>query len=291
MDHVHARVNGAVGHERAYVLAIGFNAAFVAVEAYCGWRFDSLALLADAGHNLGDVLGLVLAWAGALAGRLRPDALLLLVVMGSLVWEALGRLAAPAPVHGVAMIAVAGIGIVVNTSTALLFRRGRVHDLNARGAFVHMAADALVSAGVVLAGALTLLFDWAWADPVTSLVIAAVIVAGTWGLFRQSLHLLFDGVPQELELSDVRASLEALPGVAQVHDLHVWAMSTTQVALTAHLVMPQGAPGDAFLQNATRRLHERLGIEHVTLQVVRTPFTPACGPTTATGAPMADDGA
>lgn len=309
MDHVHARVNGAVGHERAYVLAIGFNAAFVAVEAYCGWRFDSLALLADAGHNLGDVLGLVLAWAGALAGRLRPDArhtygwkragilaaflnaLLLLVVMGSLVWEALGRLAAPAPVHGVAMIAVAGIGIVVNTSTALLFRRGRVHDLNARGAFVHMAADALVSAGVVLAGALTLLFDWAWADPVTSLVIAAVIVAGTWGLFRQSLHLLFDGVPQELELSDVRASLEALPGVAQVHDLHVWAMSTTQVALTAHLVMPQGAPGDAFLQNATRRLHERFGIEHVTLQVVRTPFTPACGPTTATGAPMADDGA
>ncbi len=296
MGHGHAHEQGALGHERAYVLAIGINAAFVAVEAYCGWRFDSLALLADAGHNLSDVLGLVLAWAGALAGRWRPDArhtygwkragilaaflnaLLLLVAMGSLVWEALGRLATPAPVHGMALIAVAGIGIVVNAGTALLFRRGREHDLNVRGAFVHMAADALVSAGVVLAGVLTLMLGWTWADSAASLAIAAVIVAGTWGLFRQSLHLLFDGVPQSLELAEVRASLEALPGVTQVHDLHVWAMGTTQVALTAHLVMPQGAPGDAFLQDATRQLHERFGIEHVTLQVVRAPFTPPCVP-------------
>ena len=169
--------------------------------------------------------------------------------MGSLAWEAAGRLRAPQPADGVTIIVVAAIGIVVNGATALLFMRGR-HDLNVRGAFLHMMADALVSAGVVIAGVLTLVFGWAWLDPVTSLVIAVVIVLGTWSLFRQSLHLLFDGVPDHVDLNEVRAFLAALPGVAQVSDLHVWAMGTADVALTAHLVMPQGPADDAFLASA-----------------------------------------
>ncbi len=172
---------------------------------------------------------------------------------------------------------VAGIGIVVNTATALLFMRGSQGDLNIRGAFLHMAADALVSAGVVVAGGLALWFGWAWLDPVVSLVIAAVIVIGTWSLFRQSLHLLFDGVPESVDLHAVQALLEALPGVARVHDLHVWAMGTSEIALTAHLVMPEGHADDAFLQHATEQLHDRFEIEHVTLQVMRVAFTRPCG--------------
>ncbi|MDH5539040.1 MAG: cation diffusion facilitator family transporter [Rhizobacter sp.] len=276
-------------------MGILLNMAFVAIEAYYGWQVDSLALLADAGHNLSDVAGLVLAWGGALAGRLRPDArhsygwkrasilaafanaLLLLVAMGSLVWEALHRLGSPQPTQGVTIMVVAGIGIAVNTATALLFMRGREGDLNIRGAFLHMAADALVSAGVVVAGALALLFGWDWLDPVVSLAIAAVIVIATWSLFGQSLHLLFDGVPERIDLVSVRACLEALPGIDHVHDLHVWATSSTEVAMTAHLVMPVGQADDAFLERATRQLQERFGIGHVTLQVVQHPFTLPCG--------------
>jgi cobalt-zinc-cadmium efflux system protein len=281
---------------RAFALGIALNTAFVAIEAFYGWKINSLALLADAGHNLSDVIGLVLAWGGVLAGRLRPDArhtygwkrasilaafinaLLLLVAMGSLAWEAVQRLPSPQPVEGLTIMAVAGIGIVVNTATALLFMRGRKSDLNIRGAFLHMAADALVSAGVVVAGGLALALGWWWLDPVASLLIAGVIVAGTWSLLRQSLHLLFDGVPDSVNLHAVRGLLEALPGVARVHDLHVWAMSTSQIALTAHLVAPEGAVDDAVLQHATEQLHERFGIDHVTLQVMRVPFTLSCAP-------------
>lgn len=272
---------------RAFGVGIALNIGFVAVEAFYGWKIDSLALLADAGHNLSDVIGLVLAWGGALAGRLRPDArhtygwkrasilaaflnaLLLLVAMGSLAWEAVERLQAPAPVHGLTIMAVAGIGILVNTFTALLFMRGRKDDLNIRGAFLHMAADAVVSAGVVIAGLLVLAFGWSWLDPVMSLVIAAVIVAGTWNLFRESLHLLFDGVPADIRLDEVRAALLALPGITEVQDLHVWAMGTSHYALTAHLLVPQVEVGDAFLQHASAMLHERFEIDHVTLQVMR----------------------
>ena len=178
--------------------------------------------------------------------------------------------------EGATIMVVAGIGIVINTATALLFMRGREKDLNIRGAFLHMAADALVSAGVVVAGALALWFGWAWLDPVVSLLIAAVIVVGTWTLFRQSLHLLFDGVPEGVDLLAVRALLESLPGVTRVHDLHVWAMGTSEIAMTAHLVMPDGQPEDAFLQDATEKLHDQFDIEHVTLQVVRVPFTAGC---------------
>jgi cobalt-zinc-cadmium efflux system protein len=289
-DHDHASAS----FDSAFAIGIGLNLGFVLIEAFYGWKVDSLALLADAGHNLSDVIGLVLAWGGALAGRLKPDArhtygwkrasilaaffnaLLLLVAMGSLAWEALQRLSSPTPVEGVTIMLVAAIGIAVNSATALLFMRGRAHDLNIRGAFLHMVADAAVSAGVVVAGALTLAFGWHWLDPVASLLIAGVIVVGTWRLFRQSLHLLFDGVPEGVDIRAVQELLEAQPGVERVHDLHVWAMSTSEIALTAHLVVPTGEADDAFLQEASRQLHERFDIAHVTLQVVRVPFTRPC---------------
>jgi cobalt-zinc-cadmium efflux system protein len=305
-DHAHAHAPGAgsaltqahshapENFNRAFAIGIGLNIGFVAIETFYGWRVNSLALLADAGHNLSDVAGLVLAWAAVWAGKLRPDArhtygfkratilaafgnaVLLLLAMGSLVWEAIGRLREPEPMQAWTVIVVAAIGIAINGVTALLFMRGR-NDLNLRGAFWHMAADALVSAGVVLAGVLALLYGWERLDPLVSLLIAVVIVVGTWGLFRQSLHLLFDGVPAHIDLPAVRDSLAALPGVTQVHDLHVWAMGTTEIALTAHLVMPDGAPGDAFLRAAAGELKQRFAIGHVTLQTVRAPLMPACG--------------
>ncbi|MES3013034.1 MAG: cation diffusion facilitator family transporter [Pseudomonadota bacterium] len=294
-DHAgHAHHHAPANFDRAFAIGISVNILFVAIEAFYGWKVNSLALLADAGHNLGDVAGLVMAWGGALAGKLRPDArytygwkrasilaaffnaLLLLVAMGSLAWEAVGRLSAPEPMQGYTVMAVAAIGIAVNLGTALLFMRGRHDDMNIRGAWLHMASDALVSAGVVVVGALALWTGWAWLDPVASLVIAAVIVIGTWGLFRQSLRLMFDGVPEHIDLTAVRSVLEALPGVARVHDLHVWATGTTDVALTAHLVMPSGHPDDPFFETATNQLRERFKIGHVTLQVVREPFMTLC---------------
>ena len=292
--HGHGHQAGPATFDRAFGIAIALNLGFVAVEAFYGWRVNSLALLADAGHNLSDVAGLVLAWGGAFAGRLRLDArhtygwqrasilaafanaLLLLVAMGALAWEAAHRLASPQPMQGVTIMAVAGVGIVINTATALLFLRGGRDDLNIRGAFLHMAADAAVSAGVVVAGGLALWRGWNWLDPVMSLVIAVVIVVGTWGLFRQSLHLLFDGVPDQVDLHAVRATLAGLPGVTGVHDLHVWAMGTSRIALTAHLVMPAGHQGDGFLKDATEQLRHRFEITHVTLQVVEVPFQQAC---------------
>ena len=293
-DHSHAPAN----FNKAFAIGIALNLAFVVIEAFYGWKVNSLALLADAGHNLSDVAGLVLAWGGALAGKLRPNprhtygwkrgsilaafanALLLLVAMGALVWEAVGRLMSPEPLvgnEGMTIIVVAGIGIVVNTATALLFMRGRESDLNIRGAFLHMVADALVSAGVVVAGVLTLWMGWAWLDPVVSLLIAAVILWGTWSLFRQSLHLLFDGVPDSVDPQAVHDYLASLPRISQVHDLHIWAMDTSQVAMTAHLVMPSGHADDAFLREVTEQLHDRFEITHATLQVVNVPFTEPCG--------------
>lgn len=286
------------------------NTGFVAVEAFYGWKVDSLALLADAAHNLGDVAGLVLAWAGAWAARLQPDArhtygfkrasilaafanaLLLLGAMGSLAWEAVGRLGAPLP-HtppGFTVIVVAGIGIVVNAATALLFMRGSQSDLNVRGAFLHMAADALVSAGVVVAGGLTLWQGWAWLDPVVSLLIAGLILVSTWALFRRSLHWLLDGVPEHIDLSAVQGYLASQPGVSRVSELRVWALGSSHVALTAHLIRPhfghdsadgdrdddrnadRDAESDAFLRDTTAGLKAKFGIDQVTLQVMRAPL-------------------
>jgi cobalt-zinc-cadmium efflux system protein len=292
--HGHQHSHAPASFDRAFAIGISLNLLFVAIEAWFGWQVGSLALLADAGHNLSDVAGLVLAWGGALAGRLRPDArhtygwqrasllaafinaLLLLFAMGSLAWEAVQRLQAPQPTDGLTIMAVAAIGIVVNTATALLFMRGGEHDLNIRGAFLHMAADALVSAGVVVAGGLALWLGWNWIDPVVSLLIALVIVAGTWGLFRQSLHLLFDGVPAHVDFHAVRACLQGLPGVERVHDLHVWAIGSSRTALTAHLDMPAGLPDDAFFHQASELLQQRFDIDHVTLQVMRSSTRTHC---------------
>lgn len=204
--------------------------------------------------------------------------------MGALVWEAVGRLWAPDPLfgqQGVTIMVVAGVGIVVNTATALLFMRGRKTDLNIRGAFLHMAADALVSVGVVVAGALTLWMGWAWLDPVVSLLIAVVILWGTWSLFRQSLHLLFDGVPDRVDPQAVHDYLASLPGVTRVHDLHIWALDTAQVAMTAHLVMPGVTARDALLEAITEHMQAHFHIRHVTVQIVQKPFTDLCGTWTA----------
>jgi cobalt-zinc-cadmium efflux system protein len=195
------------------------------------------------------------------------------------VWVAIGRLITPQPLlgaQGVTIMLVAGVGIAINTVTALLFMRGRDSDLNIRGAFLHMAADALVSAGVVAAGALTLWMGWVWLDPVVSLVIGVVILLGTWSLFSQSLHMLFDGVPDSVDPQAVYDCLAALPGVARVHDLHIWATGTSNITLTAHLVMPQGHADDVFLKHATDQLHHQFKITHVTLQVMNEAFTNAC---------------
>ena len=290
----HGHSHGPASFDRAFAIGIALNVGFVAVEGFFGWRVDSLALLADAGHNLSDVAGLVLAWVAAMAGRLRPDprhtygwqrasilaafanAILLLVAMGSLLWEAVHRLQAPAATEGMTIIVVAAIGVLVNGITAALFMRGGKSDMNIRGAFLHMAADTLVSLGVVAAGAIYLYTGWSWLDPAVSIAIALVIIGGTWSLFRQSLHLLFDGVPEHVDLAAVDAWLRAQPGIADVHDLHVWAMSTTEVALTAHLVMPEGHRGDEFFAHMAHELHERFEITHPTLQVERVCMNQPC---------------
>lgn len=281
--HGHSHVPQA-GHERAFAIGIMLNLAFVAIEAGYGFWADSMALLSDAGHNLSDVLGLAIAWAAALLARRGPserftyglrsssilaalfNALLLLMAVGGIVWESIERLIEPAPVAAGTMMIVAGVGIIVNGFTAFLFMGGQ-HDLNIRGAFLHMVADAAVSLGVVLGGLAILWTGANWIDPVLSLVIAAVIVWGTWGLLKQSLALSLQGVPRGIAVPEVRKMLEAMPGVARVHHLHVWAVSTTEAALTAHLVMPGGHPGDRFLAEAQRELKTRFGIGHSTLQI------------------------
>ena len=281
----HSHHHGPAEFSRAFAVGIALNLGFVVVEAAYGWKVDSLALLADAGHNLSDVAGLVLAWVASLAAARLPDhrhtygwqrasilaafanAVLLLVAMGSLLWEAGHRLQTPAPTDGVTVMIVAAIGVAVNGATAAMFLAGSKSDMNIRGAFLHMSADALVSLGVVGSGALYLWTGWAWLDPVTSMAIALVIIVATWGLFRQSLHLLFDGVPESVDLAEVEGVLRALPGVVDAHDLHVWAMSTTGIALTAHLVMPGGHPGDAFLETIRHELHDRFHITHPTIQI------------------------
>lgn len=294
----HSHVHAPKDFSGAFALGIALNLGFVAVEAFYGWRVDSLALLADAGHNLSDVAGLVLAWAGVWATKLRPNprhtygwqratilaafanALLLLVAMGGLAWEAVGRLMSAEVLslrgQSETVMWVAGIGIGINAATALLFMQKGKGDLNIRGAFVHMVADALVSLGVVITGALAFFGGWNWLDPVASLLIAVVIVLSTWSLFKQSLHLLFDGVPHEIDPGAVHDFLGSLEGVTEVIDLHIWAMGTSKVALTAHLIVPTGYPDAAFFKNAQARLHEAFDISHVTLQVTQEAVMTSC---------------
>ena len=291
----HEHLHGPANFNRPFAIGIGLNVSFVIVEAFYGWQAGSLALLADAGHNLSDVGGLLLAWAAFGAARLKPDsrhtygwrrgsilasfanAVILLIAMGSLIWEAIQRLQVPSPVQATTVMMVAGIGVLINGLTAWLFFAGSKDDLNLRGAFLHMAADALISLGVVVAGALYLWQEWSWIDPVVSLLIALVIVIGTWSLFRQSLHLLFDGVPDDIDLQAVRQCLLELPGVVAVHDLHVWAMGTAENALTAHLVIDKSpVDHDALLLQANDQLHARFEIRHLSLQCESTDYAMQC---------------
>ena len=269
----------------AFAIGVALNSAFVLVEAGFGFFANSLALLADAAHNLSDVLGLLIAWGAASLARRAPsarftyglrgstivaalaNAVLLLVACGGIGWEAIGRFEAPARTSGAVIIWVAAAGVVVNAATAALFLRDRKRDLNIRGAYLHMVADAAVSLGVVVAGTLIVVTGWLWLDPVASLAIVAAILFGTWGLLRDSLALSMHAVPHGVEPAAVRDHLAALPGVTELHDLHIWAMSTTENALTAHLVMPAGHPGDAFLNALGRTLAERFGIHHATVQI------------------------
>jgi cobalt-zinc-cadmium efflux system protein len=277
--------HGSGSHGAAFALAIALNLGFVCAEVVAGLWSGSVALLADAGHNLGDVLTLILAWgASVLAARpasngytwgFKSSSILAALANAALLWLALGmilletlqRLADPAPVAGGTMIVVAAIGIAVNGLSALLFARGSKHDLNLRAAFQHLLADAAVSAGVVIAGVAILLTGLAWIDPLVSLVITLVIGWGSWSLLKQALRMGLLAVPEGIDEAAVRAQLLALPGVAAVHDLHIWGMSTTETALTAHLVMPGGHPGDGFLHSLTEALEHDFGIHHATVQI------------------------
>jgi cobalt-zinc-cadmium efflux system protein len=283
--HADAHHGAPHGSGRAYAIGIALNLAYVAAEAAAGILSGSLALLADAGHNLGDVLGLSLSWGAAILSRRGPsqrftyglrsssilaalgNALILLVVTGGIAWEALRRLGQPSPVASDVMIWAAAVGIVVNGVTAWLFSAGRAGELNLKSAFLHMAADTLVTAGVVAAGVAIRLTGWVWLDPATGLVVSAVIVFGTWGLVKSALGLALDAVPEGIDAAAVRAHLAGLDGVAAVHDLHIWGMSTTETAMTCHLVMPGGHPGDAVLLRIVEELHRRFGIAHATVQI------------------------
>ena len=293
-DHGHGHAHDHGGHshghvpasfDRAFAIGVALNVAFVVAEVVFGLRTQSLALIADAGHNLGDVLGLVLAWAGTVLARRQPtprrtygmrrfsilaaiaNAGLLLIAVGAIIVEAVERLRHPAPVAGGIVSIVATVGIVINLGTALAFMRGRDRDLNIRGAFLHMLGDAAASAGVVVAGLLIGATGLLWIDPVVSLLLAALITWSTWGLARDSVNLALDAVPAGIDPLEVDAMLRGLEGVVEVHDLHIWGMSTTDVALTAHLIRPCHGGEDALLATATRELRDRFGIAHATLQV------------------------
>ncbi|WP_375393355.1 cation diffusion facilitator family transporter [uncultured Sphingomonas sp.] len=289
--HAHGHAHGHHHHpapanfDRAFAIGITLNLLYVLAEAGAGLTVQSVALLADAGHNLSDVLGLAVAWGGAALARRQPskrftyglksstilaalsNALLLLVALGAIVLEAAQRLANPPPVPGLTVAAVAAVGILVNAFTAWLFARGRRADVNIRGAYLHMAADAVVSAGVVAAGVVIWATGWRWLDPAVSLVLAAVIVVQTVDLLRETGEMALAAVPRGIDFDQVEQALATLPGVARVHDLHIWPMSTTEPVLTAHLVMPAGSPGDDFLRQAEAMLHARFGIGHATVQV------------------------
>jgi cobalt-zinc-cadmium efflux system protein len=283
--HGHSHDAAPADFSRAFAIGIALNLIFVMVEVVFGIYGHSVALLSDAGHNLGDVLGLAAAWTATVLSRRPPtprftyglggtsilaalfNALFLLIAVGAISWEALIRLMNPAPVAGGIVMIVAAISIVVNGATALLFASGRKHDLNIRGAFLHMLADAVIAAGVVVTGFMIKLTGAAWLDPLASLVVNAVIVWGTWTLLRDSFAMSVNAVPPGIEPDEVRAFLENLPGVTRLHDLHIWAMSTTETALSGHLVMPNGRGGDAFLKGTCEELLRRFGIRHATLQI------------------------
>ena len=289
----HGHSHAPADFSRAFAIGITLNLAFVLVEGSYGFMANSLALMADAGHNLSDVLTLLLAWGGMVMARRGAtprhtygfkkgtilvslgSALFLYAAIGVILWEAVARLRAPAEVNGMAVMIVAAIGVVINTITALLFMAGRKDDLNIKGAFLHMAADAAVSAGVVAAGFAIMATGWNWLDPLISIAIAIVVLVAGWGLLKDSLHLTMAGVPDHIEAEAVLDYLTGLPGVQCVHDLHIWAASTTETVLTAHLVMPGGGD-DAFLHQTAEHLHHKFKIHHTTIQVEQEDVSGAC---------------
>jgi cobalt-zinc-cadmium efflux system protein len=270
---------------RAFAIGVGLNTLFVIAEVTAGLWAGSMALLADAGHNLSDVLALLLAWGAATLAKRAPtarrtygmrkatilaslaNAVLLLVAVGAIVSESVRRLAEPATVGTEVVMLTAGLGVAINTTTALLFMRGRHSDINVRGAFLHMASDAAISLAVVVAAGIMAATHFLWIDPVLSLAIAGFIVFGTWSLLRESIDLALDAAPKEIDVAEVGDWLTALPGVEAMHDLHIWAMSTTEIALTVHLVRPQNGDPDAFLHQTCEGLHRRFNIGHATVQV------------------------
>lgn len=287
-DHAHDHGHASADFGRAFAIGIALNLGFVVAETVFGFLANSMSLLADAGHNLSDVLGLVVAWAGAVMARRAAsprftyglkkapilaalaNSLFLLIAVGAIGAEAVRRLFHPSPTEGGTVIAVAAAGIIVNSLTAWLFARGRDHDINIRGAYMHMAADAAVSAAVVFAGAVILWTGQQWVDPVMSLAVSIVILWGSIGLLKESVWMSLAGVPIGIDVDQVEAELAQLEGVETVHDLHVWPLSTTETALTAHLVAPHVASTDELLQTARSMLHARFRIEHCTLQIERT---------------------
>lgn len=284
-SHSHSHSHPPANYNRAFVIGMILNTGFVFTEFIFGVLANSIALVADAGHNLSDVLGLVLAWGASWLAHRQPsqrhtygwrkslilaaflNAVFLLVVTGGIAWEAAQRFAKPSAIEEGIVIGVAAIGIAINTGTALMFMSGRKGDLNIRAAFLHMVADAMVSLGVVLAGIAIFYTQWFWLDPAFSLIISALIIFNTWELLKDSFNLAIDAVPPNIDERAVRLYLAECTGVTQVHDLHIWGMSTTETALTAHLVIPMGHPGDDFLAQLQQELHSHFGIEHSTIQI------------------------
>ncbi len=284
-DQSHHHHDHGTDYNRAFAIGVALNVLFVVIEAGYGFVAGSLALIADAGHNASDVLSLLLAWGAALLAKKAAtekrtygfgkvtimaslaSAVLLLVALGGIAREAIGRIAHPEPVEGTVVIIVAAIGVIINTATALLFVSGRKDDLNIRGAFLHMAADAGVSLGVVIAGILIQFTGWLLIDPILSLVIVAVIFIGTWSLLRDSMNLAIDAVPAHIDMDGIRNHLRSLDNISQIHDLHVWPLSTTKVALTVHLITPDDSLNPEFLPKLQKQLHDQFGIAHSTIQI------------------------
>lgn len=271
-------------YDKAFTLGLALNISFIIIEVVFGFLANSTALLADAGHNFSDVISLVIAWTASGLARLKPteqrtygwrkvsvmgafiNSLILLFALGAITLEAIRRFQSPVSIEGKSVIVVASIGVLINTATALLFLEGRKKDLNIRGAFLHMAADAGVSLGVVITGILIMTTGQFWLDPFTSLIIVVVILTGTWNLLRDSFNLAIDAVPKGINAAQVKVYLSKLPGITGVHDLHIWAMSTTETALTAHLVKPSHQDDDALINRIEKELHEIYNIDHVTIQ-------------------------
>ncbi len=288
--HSHHHTN----YNRAFFIGITLNVIYILVEVFYGLMINSMALLADAGHNFSDVLGLLLAWGAAYLAKTATtekrtygfrkstilaalfNAILLMIAVGAITIEAIRKIISLEPVQGEIMMVVAGIGVVINSITAFLFVKGRKEDLNIKGAFLHMAADAAVSLGVVIAGFIIYSTGWLWVDPAISLVIVLVITFGTWGLLKDSFHLSIDAVPTGIDLKAVGNYLKSISGVTEVHDLHIWAMSTTETALTAHLVIPDETKDDYFLKKICGELHSRFGIEHSTIQIEKSAQSANC---------------